>query len=190
MSRPFRTPRAVAVALCLAAAVVGFALGRATPPPQAAPTPAELAAAIRTALGGGDALERLQRTTALLEQLNPDNLVEVAAVYDQMRPVIGDWEVRPFIAAWARFDPGSALDHAMRWAAKGRRAIGVEVALESWALLNPAQARQAVEEARTQHPRLSTDLVRGLVTGWARSDAGLGGLDGFLANEKRQDDAI
>ena len=104
MGRRFATPRAslILAALCAAAAAAGFALGRGAAPGQATPPPGELAAAIRAALGQGDALERLRRSTALLEHLGPENLVEVAAVYDQMRPVIADWELRPFVAAWAR----------------------------------------------------------------------------------------
>ncbi len=192
MLQPFRTPRsaAAAVALCAAAAVAGFALGRATRPSQVVPAPAELAASLRAALGEGDSLERLQRTTALLEHLDPGNLVEVAAVYDQMRPVIGEWELRPFVAAWARLDPGEAFDHALRWPARGRREVGAEAALEAWATLDPTEARQTYEKAIEQHASLRAELLRGLVTGWARSGAGLGGLDGFLVLSDKRDEAL
>lgn len=192
MSGRSLSPRslAVGVALCVAAAAGGFLLGRTAPPPEAGPTPAELAASIRAALGQGDALERLQRTASLLEHLGPDNLPEVAAVYDEMRPVIGELELRPFVAAWARIDPGDAFDHALRWPARGRRDVGAGAALESWAAVDPPLARQAYKTAVAEDRRLRKALLPGLVAGWARSGRDPGALAGFIVASGEFDEGI
>ena len=69
----------VLIALCAAAAVAGFAVGRTTTP-EAASAPENLAASVRSALSHASALEGFGRTVSLLQHLDPENLPEVRAV--------------------------------------------------------------------------------------------------------------
>jgi hypothetical protein len=174
-----RTNTIVAVVLCAATAVAAFGVGRITAPPPALPPPAELGAAMRAALGEGDELRRLGRSASLLEQLDPGTLPQVLAVYDAMLPVLGQWEIRPFVAAWARFDPAGALDHTSGWPFKPKREIGVEAAMEGWALRDPAAARHAFEQLSAERPGLRENLFLGLLAGWVHS--GQAGLESYIA---------
>ncbi len=167
----------LAVGVWAATAVAAFAVGRVTTPPGAVPAPADLAASIRAALGEGDVLDRFGRTASLLQHLDPETLPEVRAVYDRMLPVIGQWEIRPFVAAWARFDPAGALEHALAWPFK--QDFGVEAAIEGWAQRDPAAARRAFERAAADQPALREQLFLGLLAGWVHS--GQDGLDRYIA---------
>ena len=109
------TSRGVIVALWTATAVAAFGIGRITLPPHEPPAPNDLAASIRSALGEGDVIERQGRIAWLLERLDHDDLPEMAALYERMIPVIDSSELGAFFAAWARFDPAGALDHALSW---------------------------------------------------------------------------
>src|SRR5262249_43378162 len=107
-----RTSRDALLALGAAAA---FALGRVTAPAMTPPAPSDLAGSIRAALGENDALERLARSTSLLERLDPETLPGVVAVYEKMIPFLEPWELDPLFSAWARFDPAGAIEHALAW---------------------------------------------------------------------------
>jgi hypothetical protein len=175
-----RLNAAAVVGLCAAMTLAGFAVARFAGSPQAAPTPSELAAAIRSAIGEGDVLERTRRAASLLVHLDPANLLEVVAVYDEMLAVLAPCAVRPFVAAWARFDPADALDHVLAWPPGMQRRAGVEAALEGWARRDPPTAQLAFEGAAANYPRLRERLFGGLVAGWASSDRE--GLDGYIAD--------
>src|SRR3990172_7933274 len=112
-----RTTRGARVALWAATAAASFALGRLTAPAQELPAPDDLAGSLRAALGEGDALLRLGRTTSLLERLDAERLPGVVAVYERMIPLLDPWEVGPLFSAWARFDPAGGLSHARARAA-------------------------------------------------------------------------
>ena len=169
----------VALGLWAATVVGAFALGRLTRPLEAAPTPEDLGSALRAALGEGDALERSRRTASVLDQLDPGTLPRVLAVYDEMLPVVGESDIRPFVAACVRFDPVGALDHTLAWPFPTRREMGVVAAIESWAQRDPSAARLAYERIGKQHPDLRPRLFEGFLAGWVHS--GHDGLDAYLA---------
>jgi hypothetical protein len=177
-----RSSRSVAIGL-LATAAMAFALGRLTAPGAAPERPNDLAGAIQTSLGEGDALARLARSATLLEGLGPEELPDVLVVYERMIPSIDDWDVGAFFAAWARFDPAAALDHALTWPRRNmlaQRRIGVRAVLAGWAYADPAAARAAAEKVATDHAPLRDDVWSGLVAGWVRSGRDIEGLGAFL----------
>jgi len=174
-----RLSTGVALGLWGVTVVASFALGRFAGTLAAAPAPEDLGAAIRAALGEGDVLERSGRMTSLLEHLDPGNLPQVLAVYDPMLPVVGESDIRPFVAAWTRFDPAGALDHTLAWPFRTRREIGVVAAIESWAQRDPSAARLAYERIVAEHRDLRPRLFEALLAGWVHS--GRDGLDGYLA---------
>jgi hypothetical protein len=174
--------RAAVAGLWAATAVAAFAVGRVAMPPQATPAPDDLGAEIRAALAEGDVLERFDRTAGLLQHLDSDNLPGVLAVYDQMIAILDDSAIRVFVAAWARFDPLAALDHARAWPFVPKQEIGVQAALSSWALRDPLAARLAIDGVVADQPHLGEKLYHGLVVGWVHSDAEGEGLDRYLAD--------
>jgi hypothetical protein len=173
-----------------ATVVVAFAAGRVTAPPEPASAPDDFGAAIRAALGEKDGLDRAERTASLLQQLDPENVLEAAAVYDRMLNILGELDLRPFVIAWARFDPAAALDHTLRWPFMDKQKMGAGAAIEGWAMRDPIGALQAYKETRARVPSLSEDLFLDMLTGWLYS--GEGGLDEYLAGlpNVSQDKAI
>jgi hypothetical protein len=172
------------VALWAAPAAAAFGIGRFSAPATPPRAPVDAAGAIRAALGAGDVLEPVARTTSLLERLDPTQLPDVVAVYERMIPMLGPWELSFVFSAWAGFDPAGALEHALAWPMRGmqeERRVGVRAVLETWAPVDSASARQAAEALAAAHPRLRADAWNSLVTGWVRSDGGTEGLDAFLA---------
>ncbi len=183
------TSRGVIVALWTATAAAAFGIGWITPPPHTSPheppAPNDLAASLRSALGEGDVIERQGRIASLLERLDPDGLPEVAALYERMIPMLDSSELGAFFAAWARFDPAGALDHARSWPRremKAQREVGVRAAIQVWAQLDPSEARLAAVQIATDNPRLRGALWHGLVTGWVHSPQGQEGLGAFIAD--------
>src|SRR5262245_23730927 len=174
-----RTSTGLAVGVWAATVLAAFAIGRSTTRPEAAPAPADLGAAVRAALGEGDVLERAGRTASLLRHLDPESLPEVLAVYDQMLAIVAHADIRPFMAAWARFGAAGALDHTLAWPYRIKREIGVEAAMEGWAQRDPSAARSAYERIGAEHPQLREKLFIGLLAGWVHS--GRDGLDRYLA---------
>ncbi|MBW2541547.1 MAG: hypothetical protein JRF15_05585 [Deltaproteobacteria bacterium] len=175
----------VSIALWVATAVAAFGIGWFTPPPQRPPAADDLVAALRSALGEGDVIERQRRTANLLERLDLDPLPEVAALYERMTPLIDSSELAAFFAAWARFDTLGALDHALSWRLpdqREQREIALRAAIQVWAQRDPAAARLAAEEIGTEIPVVNDTLQHALVTGWAHSPEELEGLAGYLAD--------
>ena len=150
----------VSVALLAAAIAVGFGAGRWTASKGADVPPDDMAAAMRAALAESDVLDRLERTTRLLQHLEPDDLPEVVAIYDEMLPVLDQWDVRPFIVAWSRFDPIAAFDHALGWPNQIKQKVGAEAAIHGWALRDPLAARLAA--------RVSGDSTVAYISGTVR----------------------
>ncbi len=178
----------VIVALWAATAAAAFGIGRITSPPHTSlhesPTPDNLATSIRSALGEGDVIERQRRTASLLEQLNPNDLPEVLTLYERMIPVIGASELGRFFAAWAAFDAGGALEHALSWPLMEKRSqqeAAVRAAIQVWATRDPVAAQLASVEIAAQHVRLREALLRGVLTGWVHSHRGQEGLGSYLA---------
>ncbi|HEY5657731.1 MAG TPA: hypothetical protein VIY27_08060 [Myxococcota bacterium] len=167
------------LAFWIATLVAAFALGRLSTSPETPSTPEEMAAAVRAALAEGDQLERAEQVTSHLEHLDPGNLSAVRAVYDRLIPVIDKCDIRPFVSAWARFDPAGALVHSAAWRYKIKQEIGVEAALYAWALQDPLAARLAYEQLAMDSPNLEEVAFLNLVTGWAHS--GEEGLVSYIA---------
>ena len=172
--------RGVVLALWAATLVAAFGAGRAAAPPGAISAPEDLGASIRAALGEGDVLERTVRTADLVQHLDAANLPEVRAVYDRMLTVIDQVDIRPFVAAWVRFDPAGALDHTLAWPFATKREYGVEAAMLGWAQRDPLAARLAYEQAAPDHPSVRRTLLIALVAGWVHS--GQEGLDRYIAD--------
>jgi hypothetical protein len=60
-----------------------------------------------------------------------------------------------------------------------KREIGVEAAMEGWALRDPEAARQTYERLAKERPALREKLLLGLLAGWVHSAQE--GLDGYIA---------
>jgi hypothetical protein len=179
------TSRGVGVALWAATAVAAFGIGWIASPPHESPVPGDLAASLRSALAEGDAIERQGRTASLLEGLGPDTVPEVAALYERMIPLISPSELGALFAAWARFDPVGALDHALAWRQPEtweQREIGVRAAIRVWAQRDPLAVRRAAPQIGADSPAVGGALREALVTGWASSPRGHEGLAGFIAD--------
>jgi len=167
-----------------ATVVAAFATGRVTAPPESASAPDDFGAAIRAALAEEDGVDRAERTASVLQQLDPENVLEVAAIYDRMINILDELDIRPFVSAWARFDPAGALDHTLGWRFRDKQKMGAGAAIEGWAMRDPIGARQAFEETGARLPSLSEDLFLNMLTGWLYS--GEGGLDEYLAGLSSQ----
>jgi hypothetical protein len=166
--------------------VAAFAVGRSTAPTEdertlaasSDRTPDELASAIEAALGEPDVLNRAEQTARLLQHLSPENVTEVAEIYDRMLNIIGELSIRPFIAAWARFDPTTAFSHTLGWKLKDKREMGAKAAIEAWALHDLEAARDAYARVTQRRPALEEVLFFDLLTGWLYS--GQGNIDDFI----------
>lgn len=176
--------RGVTVALWVATAVAAFGIGWITPPPHRALAPDDLVDSLREALGEPDVIERQQRTAQLLERLDADPLLDVAALYERMIPLIDASELAAFFAAWARFDTIGALEYAGSWRLpemRKQREIGLRAAIQVWAQRDPEAASLAAEQIGTETPTLRGAMREALAMGWARSPQGQEGLADFLA---------
>jgi hypothetical protein len=167
-----------------------FAVGRSTAPAGSDPAPENLATAIRAALGEPDVLDRAERTARLLRYLGPENVAGVVEVYDGMLNILGELAIRPFVAAWARFDPEAALKHTLRWPFRDKKEMGAGTAIEAWALRDPDAALEAYERLSERNPGLQEVLFLNMLTGWVYS--GRGGVEDYIANLQigKLDDAI
>jgi hypothetical protein len=161
--------KGVVLCACAAALVAAFAAGRVTAPVESAQAPDDLGAAIRAALAEKDGVDRAERTARVLQQLDAENVDEVAAVYDRMLNILDEHDIRPFAIAWARFDPAAALDHALGWPFRDKQQFGAYAAIEAWA---------------ARLPSFSQDLFLSVVAGWTYSDEG--GLEDYLTGVSNQ----
>jgi hypothetical protein len=168
----------------VATLVAAFAAGRLTAPPESASTPDDFGAAVRAALGEKDVVDRAERTASVLRQLDPENVLEAAAVYDGMINILDELDIRPFATAWARFDPAAALDHTLGWRFMDKQKMGAGAAIEGWATRDPIGALEAYKETSARLPSLSDDLFLAMVSGWLYS--GEGGLDEYIAGLSNQ----
>jgi hypothetical protein len=170
----------VALGVCVVAIAAAFTVGRSTAPSECNPAPENLATALQAALGEPDVLDRTERTAQLLQHLNPENVAEVSKVYHRMLNILGELAIRPYIAAWARFDPEAALQHTLRWPFQDKMEMGAQAAIEAWALRDPAGAVEAYEEVSARRPGLKEVLLFDMLTGWVYS--GHGGVEEYIAN--------
>jgi len=159
-----------AIVVCAAMFAAGFVAARLSEPPEWTVAPEDFGAAVRAALAEADGIDRAERTAAVLQHLDPENVAEAAAVYDQMINMLDEPDIRPFASAWARFDPAAALDHTLHWRFRDKQQIGASAVIEGWAMRDPAAALRAYEETSADFPSLSEDLFLNLLTGWLYSD--------------------
>jgi hypothetical protein len=176
--------KGVVLGVWAATLVAVFVAGRVTAPSESAPAPDDFGAAIRAALAEKDGLDRAERTASVLQQLDPENVLEVAAVYSHMINILDEYDIRPFAIAWARFDPAAALDHAISWPFVEKQKLGASAAIEGWAMSDPSGALEAYKEIRDRLPGLSEGMFVGLLAGWLYS--GEEGLDEYLAGLSKQ----
>lgn len=170
--------KAAVLGAWIATLIAGFVGARLIAPPESTSAPDDFGAAIRAALAEGNGLDRAARTAAVLQRLDPENVVEAAAVYDRLLNLLDEQDIRPFALAWARFDPAAALDHTLRWKHPDKKKAGASAAIEGWATRDPIEALRAYDETIASDPSLSEDLMPRLVTGWLNS--GEGGLVEYI----------
>jgi hypothetical protein len=136
-----------------------------------------LGPALRAALSDGSQLGRSRKLTQALERLDSENLGEALEVYEAKMWGLGECEIRPFVDAWARFDPAGAVDSIRSWP-KATKQVGLEAAIWSWAQNHPAAARIAAEQLIDESPLFARGLTDNLVVGWVHS--GVGGVVKFV----------
>ena len=193
------TNRAAILLIWALTIATAFAVGRSTAPAGSDPardqspenlaagsdpardqSPENLAAAIEAALGEPDVLDRAERTARLLQDLGPDNVAEVVEVYDRMLNILGELAIRPFVAAWTRFDPEAAFRHTLSWPLRDKKELGAGMAIEAWALRDPDAALEAYRQVIKNNPGLQEVLFFDLLTGWVYSEQG--GVEDYIAN--------
>jgi hypothetical protein len=155
--------------IAAATACVGLGCGESRLGSAGASRSAGMGPALRAALAEGSRLERFRVLTEALDGLEPDNLAEAVAVYDGELSSLSDCEIGIFVDAWTRFDPLSAVEHVQHWPHMSKRKVGLETAIQGWALRRPEEARVAVEEMMEDHPPLKMPLIENLVLGWTYS---------------------
>ena len=178
------TNRAAILLIWALTVAAAFAVGRSTAPAGSDPArdkpPENFAAAIEAALGEPDVLDRAERTARLLQDLGPENVAEVVEVYDRMLNILGELAIRPFVTAWARFDPEAALRHTLGWPLRDKKELGAGTAIEAWAMRDPEGARRAYEQVIKNNPGLQEVLFFDLLTGWVYSEQE--GVEDYIAN--------
>ena len=155
--------------IAAATACVGLGCGDSRLESAEASGSAGMGPALRAALAEGSRLERFRVLTETLDGLEPGNLAEAVAVYDGELSGLGDCEIGIFVDAWARFDPLSAVEHVRGWPLMSKRKVGLERAIQSWALRHPEEARMAAEEIIADQPGFRSVLIENLGLGWTYS---------------------
>jgi hypothetical protein len=179
--------KAAVVGVWAATLIAGFIGARLFALSESASAPDDFGAAIRAALAEKEGLDRIARTATVLQHLDPENVVEAAAVYDRLLNLLDEPDIRPFVIAWTRFDPAAALDHTLNWKFPEKQEMGASAAIEGWALRDPIGALQAYDEARARVPSSSEDFLLKLLTGWLHSgEAGLVEYIADLSDYKRE----
>jgi len=149
--------------------------------------PDDFGAAIRAALAEKDGLDRMARISAVLQHLGPENVVKAATVYDRLLNYLDEPDIRPFVIAWTRFDPATALEHTLRWTNPDKQKMGASAVIGGWALRDPIGALEAYDEARRRVPNISEDMFLNLLTGWLYSgEAGFVEYIAKLSDYKRE----
>ena len=181
------TRASVWLAVWLVSLVVAFFVGRGQESPverPLSPAPEAMASAARTALGQGSPLARMGQSAEMLQHLDAENLEEVLDVYEMMLSGLGECDLRLFVDAWSDFDPRGAFDHTMSWDYSNKRVVGSDAAIRGWAIRNPIEARTAVPEIVSEHPRIQGRIIDNFLVGWAHS--GQPGLDEYIAGIQTQ----
>ena len=174
----FGMNRGVTLGLWAVTLIAAFAFGRAVVLQREDTAPEDMGAAVRAALAEVDVQQRLWRLTSALQHLDPENVSEVSAVYEQIHSALDACDIRPFVHAWARFDPAAALDHVRSWRLRMNRRLGTAAAIEAWAGIDPLAAQLAFEQLISEHADLRDALFEELIVGWTTS--GQPGLEVYM----------
>jgi hypothetical protein len=172
--------KAASLLIVLAAVVgllVGHQVGRLRAPERSytAPDQAPLsgvARQVRSALLENDLLVRVQRVSALLQQLGPEQLDDVRAGFASIFMDLGEIDQVLLVEWWARFDPKGALDWAYAtWQAQDP-AITSTI-YRAWARQDPLAALEEAEKVPIDD--LQIRYMQASLAGWEES-----GLPGLL----------
>jgi hypothetical protein len=125
------------------------------------------AAAVRAALLEPDGIARVAALLPVLEELGPDNVEEVVAVYEDAFPGGGGIAMQLLFEAWSRFAPEEALARALGWPPE-KKSFGANQLFFAWARLDPGAARRALQGVE------DVDVLQGgvrsaLIRGWDQS---------------------
>jgi len=122
--------KAAVIGAWTATLLVGFFGARLFTQSDFASAPDDFSVAIRGALAETDPLDRVTRIAAIMQHLDPQNVVEAAAVYDRLLNLLEEVDIRAFVIAWTRFDPAAAFDHTISWRFPDKQKVGASAAIE------------------------------------------------------------
>ena len=145
------------------ALVAAFLLGRMTVGTPAAPELLLDPEVLSEALGDRDWVNRTYQFSALLQQLNPDNLESALETIENSSADLTHDEMRILMHSWARFDPEGAFEYAIFAPEKGRRRMASAV-IYAWAGRDPLGARGAL--LGIQNSDLGRLLEERFLLGW------------------------
>ena len=147
-------------AACMAALVLGVALGYALAPG------ADLSRSIPVAdaLAEQDLLTRSGMLAAALENLDAGNLDEALAALDAKQVGVTDTELRVFMLAWARFDAAGAYAWAAAQESEWSGRLQ-EAAAYAWGYADPQAAIEILSDTPTGRSGRSP-LTAALMAGW------------------------
>jgi hypothetical protein len=163
------------VVLGLVLLALGFALGRQSLGPSSvdqngndALGALEMEAAVRSSLQTKGTLRRVAQLARLMENLDGNNVVGAAKVFDEKITSIDKLDIRLFLSAWTALDPEAAMDSVLAWTLPSMRRFGAGVVARDWAENGNALEAMArlrdVREWRTRDPAYGE-----LVNGWVSS---------------------
>ena len=137
--------------------------------PESNESPGLLRPALEQALRQPSQLDRIRQLSAHIERLDADNLDEALQVYEREHWWLRETEIMLFLEAWARFDPESAHDYAVRWPSSENRLNAITAALRAFALHDPQEAAAKAEERAQAYPRNRSRLIEAAFVGWVES---------------------
>jgi hypothetical protein len=133
-------PIGVSVLGALAAA---FWLGRLSRVEAESGEPLLAPESLAAALADGDWTERTYRFSALIRQLNPENLDPALEVIEASPAELTNDEMRLLMHSWTRFDPEGAFEFAL-FAPKAQRRWLAGAVIHAWAQRDPVAAHGAL----------------------------------------------
>ena len=127
--------------------------------------------------------ERILRFAEVMDRLDPENAEGLGRALEKVMSSMNNIELQWLMSRWAEIDPVAAFDSAMRWKLESKRMVGVTAVAYEWARSGHAvEGRNYVESL--EQIRVKGPAVRGLVSGWAKSDDLAGLTDFVLGNSK------
>ncbi len=149
-----------------AAGVLGHQLAVESISRTRSETRGEPADRLSDALRDRDFLTRTYRVAEALQDVGDRDIDAVVAVLEAQRLGVTEGDVRLFMLAWCRFDPGGAFAWADAWPGPWRSTLR-RMAIFAWAFRDPEGAAEALDGMQ---PALRDELRATLIRGWARSE--------------------